>query len=98
MPYSSINLATEDYRNLTMFAQQIIAFFLVLSGIASIHSLPLNNRARRDPSTTDPSSTITIPQSVLDILTDVRPTSKGLRPLHSNAKSLMEDDLFNTEV
>ena len=84
--------------NLTMFTQ-FITFFLVVVGIVSIHSLPMNNKARRALSTTDPSSAITISQSVLDILTDVtKRTSKGFFPLQMNAKSLSNDELFNSEV
>ena len=90
--------------NLKMFTQ-LITFFLVAVGIVSIHSLPMNNKARRALSTTDPSSAITISpaitisQSVLDVLTDVtKGTSKGFFPLQMNAKSLSNDELFNSEV
>ena len=79
---------------------QFITVFLILVGIASIHSLPVNNKTRKALSTTDPSSAITIPESVLDILTDVNAgdRSKGLFQLQRDAKSLLDDELFNSEV
>ena len=87
--------------NLTMF-NQFITFFLVLVSIASMHSLPLNNKAKRAPlSTTDPSPAITIPQSVLNLLANVEndiTSSNGLVVLSLNARYLSDDKRFNFEV
>ena len=80
---------------------QFIIFFLVLVSIASIHSLPLNNKAKRALSTTDPSPAITIPQSVLNLLANVEndiASSEGLVVLSLNARYLSDDKRFNFEV
>ena len=77
-----------------MYSQIIV--LLVLVGTASIHSLPI---ARRSASTTDSSSTVTIPRSVLEMLIKVEGAPKGLYPMYLAADFLSsKDELFKPEV
>ena len=70
---------------------QLVIIPLVLVSITSIHSMPIDKKARRD--TVSP---ITIPKSALDILRDVETndTATGLLAVHLDALSLVDEKLF----
>ena len=77
---------------LRMLSQLVIIPLVLAVSITSIHSMPIDKKARRS----DSSSLITIPQSVMDILIDVNigDTPTGLLGVHLTALNLSDDKLF----
>ena len=74
-------------------AWKIILFFLP---IISIHCLPIGNR--KEWSTNDVSSVVTMSKSIWNMLVDNKETAKGLYAVYDKARYLAKDGLFKPEV